>query len=93
MRHGHWIRSLIPSASCRTEELYDRIFQTTKPAPLTKLFFALVRCRNGCKVSQNLKNTNDLKFAYSRFMLSTKVSWAEKKALVIIQERCLVSRL
>lgn len=69
--------SLIPSASCRTEELYDRIFQITKPAPWTKLFLRSFVVETGVRF-QNLKNTNDLYFVYLCLALSTKVSWVEK---------------
>ena len=69
--------SLIPSASCRTEKLYDRIFQIAKPAPWTKLFLRSFVVETGARF-QNLKNTNDLYFVYLCLALSTKISWVEK---------------
>lgn len=79
--------SLIPSASCRTEELYDRIFQIAKPAPWTKLFLRSFVVEAGARF-QNLKNTNDLYFVYLCLALSTKISWVEKALITYRRGVC-----
>ena len=70
-------KSLIPTLPCKTEELYDKIFQISKPAPWTKLFRRSFVVNNGISFQQ-LHNTNDLFFSFLSLALSHKLSWVEK---------------